>query len=57
MIQGGGRPGLPHETPFALRIADRLGGEKLQGDLAVQAGVHRAVHDAHSPSPSFSRIR
>ena len=44
MIQRGGRAGFLQEAPLALRIGDLIGRKNLDSDVAMQAGIARAIH-------------
>ena len=54
--QTGNGLGLPLEALPENGVGGKLGGEDLQGDGAVQAGVLRPVDFAHPPAPMGPRI-
>ena len=48
MLQRGRRARLRKEAPLRLRIGAQMGRQELQGHIALQALIARAVHDAHA---------
>jgi hypothetical protein len=48
MFQGGSGLGFLDEAALPLGVGDELRGQDLEGDLAVQIDIHRAVDDPHA---------
>ncbi len=49
MRQCRNRAGLAIEPLTGLRVGQRGGRDRLDGDLTLQPGIARAIHLAHSP--------